>query len=1199
MNLDAARHAESPPEAPSIGVAEFPKIDCEAALAKIWCEVLHLSGVGRDDHFFALGGHSLHATQVVSRVRALWRVELPLSAFFESPRLHALAARIELLQPASAMATAAPPLGRVARDAALQTSYSQRRMWLVQQLNPQTAAYNMAFTLRLRGPLDARLLAVSLDLVARRHEAFRTRFIAIDGEPMQLVDEHPAVPLTPVDLRGLPGERREAEAGRVLRSLATQPFDLALAGLHRTALLQLDNTDHVLLWLIHHTIGDQWSAGLVMHELQQVYTALVRDEPLRWPHRTLEFADFAEWQRDDVAHQASLNVQRAFWQDRLKGLKPLVLPTDKPRRGMIGGGGGTVSLDLGRARIDALKQFGIRHGATPFMVLLACFDALLARYSGQSDIAVGVPVANRLSLESESVVGTLVNTVVMRTEVSNELGFVQLLERVKATALKAYAHQDAPFNTLVQDLAGLRERNFSPLVQVMFNVLNAPYRVEGFEGLITEAFAFDQGCAQFDLSLAVDTEIFGQIHLEYSTDLFEAASAHRLLSGYVALLDQFLDNPALTVRDCELVCAAQRAELDRWNATQVPFETGVRLGDLIRRQVTLNGAATAVRFEGRHLSYHELDAAARALALRLRALGAGPGALVGVCLERGIELVTALVGVVYSGAAFVPLDPSYPAERLARMCQDASMALLVGRDDELRRLGLAPAGGMTVVDIDAPGGAQADPASRDFKLIGHADDPAYVIFTSGSTGRPKGAMNAHKGVVNWLQWMQAQYHLTPRDRVLLKTPYSFDVSLREFFWPLMTGAMIVVARPDGHRDSAYLVELIRREHITLLHFVPSMLRIFLDEPGLERCTSVRRVVCSGEALPVDAVELFFERMPQSRLCNLYGPTEAAVEVTHWECQPGDACGIVPIGRPVANTQMHVLDSQMRPQPIGVTGDLYIGGVQVGMGYVARPDLSAERFIADPFNPGARLYKTGDLARWLNSGVIDYQGRADDQVKIRGHRIELGEIEIHLATHPEVARCVVTVREDAPGDRRLVAYVVPHAAMPSLEALRQHLRQRLPDAMVPQHFVSLASIPLLTNGKIDRSALAPPTDAALVRNGALLLPRSAAEMALAAVWQRLLGVENISVSDNFFDLGGHSLLALRAVSEIHRTLALRLDVRRLVFESLGQLAASIATQAGVCSEPEAAPADKINTAQHLASGLKRILVGRSSRVQKLS
>ena len=1191
------RQTERLTDVVSSAAVEAPSVEDEATLAQMWCDVLRLQTVNRHDNFFALGGHSLTATQLISRLQARWGLELPLRAVFESPTLHELAARPEWQARTNAGAPAKGRVHKAPRDAPLRTSYSQRRMWLVQQLNPLTTAYNMAFTVRLRGPLSASALASSLEQVARRHEAFRTRFISTDGEPAQVIGPHPDVPLHSVDLRGWPAAQREPEARRSLRALTSRRFDLSVAGLHSTTLLQLGDTDHVLAWVMHHAIGDQWSAGVLMKELQQAYTARVQNQPVPLAPPAIEFADYAEWQRDP-AQQGPLNAQLNFWREELKDLQPLALPTDKPRRGPISGLGGTVHMNLGAARLDAIRQFSTRQGATPFMTLLACFTLMLARYSGQADIAVGVPVANRRSLAAESLVGTLVNTVVMRTQVADELSFVALLARVKETALRAYENQDVPFNTLVQDLAVRRDRNFSPLVQVMFNVLNAPYPVDGFAGLSAEAFAFDQGSAQFDLSLAVDTETFGQIHLDYASDLFEEATANRLLAGYVAVLDRVLAEPALTVLGCDMMGSAERAELESWNATQVPFETGLRLGDLIRRQVLKNGDATAVSFEGRPVSYRELDASARALALHLRALGAGPGALVGVCLERGAELVSTLVGVVYSGAAYVPLDPSYPPDRLARMCEDANLSVVVGRPGELRRLRSAWPETLRVVDVDALPLDQADASA--FALIGQADDPAYVIFTSGSTGRPKGAMNAHKGVVNWLQWMQAEYTLTPQDRVLLKTPYSFDVSLREFFWPLMTGATIVVARPDGHRDSAYLVDLIGQECVTLLHFVPSMLRLFLDEPGLEQCTSVQRVVCSGEALPADAVDLFFRRMPHARLCNLYGPTEAAVEVTYWECRPTnpDSTGasipvvpVVPIGRPVANTQMHVLDKCLRPQPVGVPGDLYIGGVQVGMGYVSRPDLTAERFIADPFNPGSRLYRTGDLARWMSHGVLDYLGRSDDQVKVRGHRIELGEIESSLGTYPEISSSVVLVREDVPGDKRLVAYVAACGAIPAAGALREHLRRQVPEYMVPQHFVVLDSIPLLPNGKIDRAALPPPTDNAVVRDVAFWVPRTDNEVALAQIWEGLLGIDRVSTTDNFFDLGGHSLLAMRAVSEIHKNLGVRVSVRRLVFESLAQLATSLDAPSTAALPAAAA---KASTVKYLMGGLQRMLLSRGAR-----
>jgi amino acid adenylation domain-containing protein len=1167
---------------------DAPHGERETALAELWCDVLQLHSVGRHDNFFALGGHSLLATQVVSRARRRLGLNLSLRAIFESPTLEALAARPELEQAGS---DAPPRITRLPRDGPLPTSFSQRRMWLVQQLNPQTTAYNISFALRLNGWLDADALARGLDHVARRHEAFRTRFIAIDGEPMQVIDAHRPVGLARLDLRDLPSGQREAEALRLLRQTSQHRFELSQSALHTTTLVRLGEQDHVLLWLIHHAVVDQWAGGVLVDELRQAYNALLQGKTPELPPRAPEFADYAAWQREaDLQLPDDSHVR--YWHAQLADLQVMALPTDRPRRGPLSGRGGTLQMPLGGERLHRLKRFSTGHGATPFMTLLACFDLMLARYSGQSDIAVGVPVANRIDLESEDLVGTLVNTVVMRTEVLGEGSFNELLARVKETALQAYEHQVTPFNALVEQFAAQRDRNFSPLVQVMFNVINAPYRVSGFAGLELGFVPIDPGAAQFDLSLTADVDTFGQIQLDYSEDLFERATARRMLEGYLALLDQVLEDPSCSVASYALMGSAERAELAAWNATQMPFETGLRLGDLIRRQAVSSPDATAVVSESRSLSYAELDAAARALAQRLRGLGLQPGALVGVCLERSVELVTTLVGIVYSGAAYVPLDPVNPPERLARMCEDAGMSVLVSRSGELQHSGAAFPDTLRVLQVDDAHGDAAPPA--DFALTGCVDDPAYVIFTSGSTGRPKGAMNAHRGVVNWLQWMQAEYQLTPQDRVLLKTPYSFDVSLREFFWPLMVGATIVVARPEGHRDAAYLVETLSRERITLLHFVPSMLRIFLEEPGLERCSTVRRVVCSGEALPVDVVERFFERMPRAALCNLYGPTEAAVEVTYWECRPGDPSGIVPIGRPVANTQMHVLDTQMRPQPVGVPGDLYIGGVQVGMGYVSRPELTGERFIDDPFTPGGRLYRTGDLARWTSDGVIDYLGRADDQVKIRGHRIELGEIESHLGAHPQVARTVVIAREDRPGDRRLVAYVVARDEMPGVSDLREHLRRHMPDYMVPQHYVQLESIPLLVNGKIDRKSLPAPTDSAVVHDNAFWVPRTDAEVAIAEIWQELLGIEQVSSTDNFFDLGGHSLLAMRAVSEMHKRLNMRVSLRRLVFESLAQLAATLESAPGQPQTADNAPTIKPGTTRYLISGLKHMLSGKGPK-----
>ncbi len=1184
------RKALPEPEQPAQNAAAVaPRTPTERAVGQIWRDVLGIEHVGVHDHFFELGGHSLTAMQVVARLRVGLQLELPLRTLFSHPTLETLAAEIDSILSAGppgdsigrdgAALVDLPVIPTIARDGPLLASYSQRRMWLVQALNPQTTAYNMSFALRLRGTVNADALVAAIDWVVQRHEAFRTRFGMLDGEVVQWIDPPSPTQIDRIDLRHLPAEAREREARKQREQAAGRSFDLASSGLYRLSLLQTSDAEHVLLWLMHHVIGDHWTDGILLREVGQAYGALLQGRAPVLPALRIEYADYAAWQRAP-AQRERLAPQMAWWTDRLRGLRPLPMPFDLSWRELPSGRGSSLSARLAASTVAALKRFSPRHGVTPFMAMLACFNVVLSRYCGQTDIVVGSPVANRTRVESESLIGTLVNTLVMRSDLSGDPTFVELLARVKDTTLEAFAHQDAPFERLVEETTFERSATRQPLVQVLFNVINAPFDVKAMPGITLERFDYTSIAAQFELGLTVD-DAFGIVHMSYSTDLFVRSTAERVLASFLTVMDCMLADPTRRVADCETRGAAEQTQLAAWNATELPFEPGLRLGDLIRRQMLRAGDAPAVIFEDRYLSGSELDARARALALRLRALGAGPGSLVGVCLKRGMELVAALVGVVYSGAAFVPLDPAYPAERLARMAEDAGMTLVLSRAAEWQGLRPALPPNLRMIDVDgdddddggrADGPAQAQAlalALANFELIGSAEDPAYVIFTSGSTGRPKGAMNAHCGVVNWLQWMQAEYALTPQDRVLLKTPYSFDVSLREFLWPLMTGATIVVARPDGHRDAAYLAELIRRERITLLHFVPSMLRIFLDEPGLEQCTSVRRVVCSGEALPADAVDLFFRRLPHSRLCNLYGPTEAAVEVTYWECRPGDGEGgasipNIPIGRPVANTQMHVLDSRLRPQPVGVAGDLYIGGVQVGMGYVGRPELTAERFIADPFRPGGRLYKTGDLARWTRDGVLDYLGRADDQVKLRGHRIELGEIEACLGTHAEVARCAVTVREDVAGDKRLVAYVVSHGAAPDAAALRDHLRISLPEFMLPQHFVAIDALPLLPNGKLDRRALPRPDPASPGqerRRDEREAPRTDAEKAVAAVWQSLLGVRHVGRSDNFFDLGGHSLLAMRAVSELERRLGTKLELRKLVFESLAQVAAAIDHTAG--------------------------------------
>jgi amino acid adenylation domain-containing protein len=818
-----------------------------------------------------------------------------------------------------------------------------------------------------------------------------------------------------------------------------------------------------------------------------------------------------------------------------------------------------------------LRGLARGEGTTPYTLLLAAWQLLLARWSGQDDLLVGSPASGRGRPALADVVGYLVNPVVLRARVDADAPFRALLAAQRGEALGALGAQAYPFERLVEQLQPERDAGRTPLFQAMF-VLQQAARLPsatacalGVEGaseargpLVLEPVAIPQRAAQFDLVLEMG-EVEGGLAglLRFDADLFEPATARRMAGHLVRLLEGIAADPATPAGALELLTEAEREEVTAgFNHTDVAYPgAGTPLHRLVEAQVRRTPDAPAVVFEGGSLTYAELDRRADRLAAGLRARGVGPETRVGVCMERSPELVVSLLAVLKAGGAYVPLDPDYPAERLAHMAADSAVPVLLAQPH--LRGGLPESGAETVlVDGGEPAAApDSCPGAGAARCAGcgrtcaavEPDNLAYVIYTSGSTGLPKGAMNTHRGVVNRLLWMQAEYGLGPEEAVLQKTPFSFDVSVWELFWPLLVGARLVLARPGGHRDPAYLRGLIEREGITTLHFVPSMLHAFLEAADAADAVpaGLRRVVCSGEALPVELQERFFGRFPGVELHNLYGPTEAAVDVTSWACRPGEVRRSVPIGRPVANTRCYVLDARLAPAPVGVPGELYLGGVQVGRGYLARPALTAERFVPDPFSPGGeRLYRTGDLARRLPDGTLEYLGRTDAQVKVRGFRVEPGEIEAVLGRHPGVRECAVVPWEPSPGDVRLAAYLVPRGAAPGAAELREHLRGSLPEHMVPSAFVELEALPLTPSGKLDRRAL-PRPQAGPGRGAAeYVAPRSGVEETLARIWAGTLGVERVGVHDDFFALGGHSLLAVRVASRVQESFGVSLPLHTL-------------------------------------------------------
>jgi myxalamid-type nonribosomal peptide synthetase MxaA len=1038
-------------------------------------------------------------------------------------------------------------------------SFAQQRVWFIDQLDPESAAYNMSAALRLEGALDRHALERSFDEILRRHEVLRTTYAAAEGLPVQVIQPRLAANLPVTDLSTLPaGERGEA-LRRLADDEARRPFDLSRGPMLRTSLLRLADRDHVLLLTLSHSVADAWSVGVLVRELTALYAACCQGLPSPLPELPIQYADFALWQRQTLTGE-TLERQLAFWRGQLAGAPPLLeLPADRPRPSVQSFRGATLPVAIPRTEVEPVKALCQAEGATLFMALLATFQLALHRYSGQPEIVVGTPVANRGRVELEGLIGFFANTLALRTSLAGDPSFRELLGRVRTVARGALAHHDLPFERLVEELQPERDLAYTPLFQTMFVLQNAPMPELEMAGLTVRQMELDTATAKFDLTLNLAEDEEGSLvgWIEYATDLFDRDRIARLAGHFRTLLAEAAAVPERRLSELEILTLAERRQIAEWNDTARPVAPGLTLHGLFAAQARTTPDAPALTFRGETMTYAELERRSNQLARHLRRLGVGPEVLAGVAIDRGIEMLVGIYGILKAGGAYIPLDPGYPAERLGFMLEDSRVPVLLTRSGLLP--GLPPADARTVLldadwaTIDRESGDELPPAAGPENLV-------YAIYTSGSTGRPKGALNTHGAVVNRLLWMQDAYGLTSEDRVLQKTPYSFDVSVWELFWPLLTGARLVIAEPGGHLDNAYLARLIQDEGITVLHFVPSMLQLFLEEPEAGACASLRQVVCSGEALPAALAERFFARLPQAALDNLYGPTEAAIDVTFWACEPGSSRPSVPIGRPIANLNIHLVDRGLAPVPVGVPGELLIGGLGLGRGYLRRPDLTADRFIPDPFGvePGRRLYRTGDLARWLPDGTIEYLGRLDFQVKVRGVRIELGEIEAALLREPAVREAVVTADAKHGSDARLVAYVISRGeTAPDPAGLRATLSRTLPDAMIPAVFVILESLPLNANGKVDRKAL-PSPDRAGEQAPAFVAPRNADEETLAGIWLEILGLPRVGVHDDFFALGGHSLAATRLLHALRRAFGVDLPLRSLFRRpTIAGLAAEIA------------------------------------------
>nr|QEO74597.1 condensation domain-containing protein [uncultured bacterium] len=1136
-----------------------PRTPIEEILAGIWAEVLGLERVGVHDDFFELGGHSLVATKVVARVRDALDVELPVRALFESPTVAALA------EATTAGARAeTPPIQPADRGRELPLSFAQQRLWFIDQFEPGRSEYSIRSAMRLKGDLDRAALIGALSDVVARHESLRTAFRTVEGRPLQVIDPAAELAIGHVDLSHLPEAERAAEARRVAAAEAARPFDLTANPLFRAALIELAPDDHVLVVTMHHIVSDGWSMTLFTNELSALYDARVTGtEPNLRPLR-IQYADFAQWQRSWLDGDV-MDAQLDYWREQLAGLPPVLeLPTDRPRPAARSGRGARHRFGIAPGTLAALEDLGRTNNATLFMTLLAAFKLLLSRYSGSADIAVGTPIAGRTRAELEDLIGFFVNTLVLRSDLSGDPTFTELLARVREVALGAYAHQDVPFEKLVEELQPARSLSHTPLFQVMFSLERVGSGDRpALGGLELAPFALPSDAAKFDLTFNVVEDGNAAAGLvEYDTDLFDASTIERLTTHFANLLEAIVaaGGAGRPVSELDVLDDAERhfllAEL---NETAAGYPKDRTVHELFQARAKASPAAVAVVCGDEELTYAELDASANRLAHHLRERGVASETIVGVCLGRGTELVVALLAVLKAGGAYVPLDPDYPSDRLTYMLEDSGAAVVVTDSDTRELLGEV---GVPVVLFDEERDVLAARPDTDPEIGAGPENLAYVIYTSGSTGRPKGVAVRHAGLTNLVAWHDDTYGVTSADRASLVAPIGFDASVWEL-WPYLACGASVALPPDEVRHSP--AELCRwlEEHGVSIAFLPTALVHEVLAHGHE-LTGPKTILTGGDQLRMrPAEDAAFE------LVNHYGPTEGTVVATALPVAPGDD-GPVPIGHPIANTRSYVLDAHGNPTPQGVAGELYIGGAGLARGYLGRPGLTGERFVPDPFSgtPGARLYRTGDRVRIASDGTIDFLGRVDHQVKIRGFRIEPGEIQATLLTHRSIRDAVVIARAEGGSDARLVAYLVADGDPPATTELRAHLTETLPDYMVPAAFVTLDDLPLTPNGKLDRDALPRPEIEAVYT-----APRTPTEEILVGIWADVLGVERVGVHDDFFELGGHSLVATQVVSRIRDALDVELPVRAL-FESPTVAELAEATVGGVRAEaPPIEPAGR--------------------------
>jgi len=1018
------------------------------------------------------------------------------------------------------------PIERIARGNDLRLSLAQERLWFLEQMEPGGTSYNMGGAIRLLGSLDLSALQKALNSIVARHESLRTTFVAVEGKPVQLIGESFPLSIGFENLEDLGRAKAETEAQRLLTVEVGRPFNLERGPLIRANLFRMVDTEHILLLTMHHIVSDAWSMGILVGEMAQLYGAYLSNNSAMLSALHIQYADYAHWQREWL-QGAILQEQVSYWKKQLGGKLPILeLPADRPRPRIQTFRGAHLAQTLPKRLLDRLSGLSKREGVTLFMTLLAAFQALLTRYTEQDDVLVGTPLAGRTRPETENLIGLFINTLVMRTDMSGNPTFVDLLRRVRDVALGAFEHPDLPFGRLVAELKPERDLGNPPVFQVMFVLQNVPTSSVQLPGLVLTSVEVDSSVSKLDLTLeAAESDDGLTCRFEYNTDLFDSSTIERLATGFRVILEALVENPDQRIWSFPLLGVAEREQVvEVWNRTDRAFPSHQSIHDLFEHQVSLSPDSVAVTFGEESLTYRELDARSNQLARYLRSRGVRPETLVGILMDRSLDMIVGLLGILKAGGAYVPLDPAYPADRISFMIADSGMPILLTHETALPNLDVRD---VECICLDRDRKYIEEEKCEHSSHSGAPESLAYVIYTSGSTGQPKGVQISHRAVVNFLTSMRREPGMERGDVLVAVTTLSFDIAGLELYLPLTVGARVVIASREATLDVYELDRLLSSSGATMVQATPATWRMLIDAgwqgvPGL-------KILCGGEALPLDLANQLLNKSVS--LWNMYGPTETTI----WSAVQKVSLdkSTVVIGRPIANTQFYVLDRGLNPVPVGLPGELHIGGVGLARGYWNRPVLTAEKFIRDPFHSAseARLYKTGDLVRYHLDGTLEFLGRFDHQVKIRGFRIELGEIEATLRGFGGIRDCIVVARQDAPGNQRLVSYFVPEQISPSIADLRNHLRQKLPEHMIPSAFVALDSIPRTPNGKVNRRALPAPDQARPSLDVTFVAPRNEVETHVASIWQNLLQVEKVSRNDNFFDLGGHSLLLVQVHSAL--------------------------------------------------------------------